>query len=534
MPPRGAGETPTAHPHAVRDVTPKGRHGPRFTALAPALLLAAACATSEPAPPSSPVQAPVPTESATQPTSGVEVVLVQLNDVYEITSVGRQGGPARVATLLRRLEQETPATFAFLAGDFFSPSALGTARVDGERLAGRQMVAVLNTMGLDYATFGNHEFDIDEEAFRDRLAESRFRWVSSNVRDGAGAPLPSVLPHAVIRAEGPGGPARIGVLAVTFAGEYPEYVTVADPFAAARQTAALLRDSADVLVALTHLTLEQDVRLAEEIPDLDLVLGGHEHDNVLVRRGSGRTAIAKADANARTVWVHRLRIHPDSDSTALDSRLVDVTEALPEDPETAAAAARWTEIGFSGFRQDGFEPDGVVTELRQPLDGLESSVRHRPTPLTELILAGMSREAPGSHGVLLNAGSIRVDDVLTPGPLTQYDVIRVLPFGGPVLDVELRGDVLQRVLDQGLANRGGGGFLQVAGFARGETGWEQSDGTAVDEHATYRLAVADFLLSGREQGLSWLTPDHPGVTVLATGRDIRWAVIDELRGVSPN
>ena len=113
----------------------------------------------------------------------VEVTLLQINDVYEITPVegGRSGGLARVATLRRRLLAENPDTFTLLAGDFVSPSALGTAKVDGETLAGKQMVSVLNALGLDVATFGNHEFDVKEAQLRERLAESKFRWTSANV-----------------------------------------------------------------------------------------------------------------------------------------------------------------------------------------------------------------------------------------------------------------------------------------------------------------------------------------------------------------
>ncbi|HEX6200559.1 MAG TPA: metallophosphoesterase, partial [Thermoanaerobaculia bacterium] len=120
----------------------------------------------------------------------VELTLLQINDVYEITPVegGRSGGLARVATLRRRLAAESDHLLMLLAGDLFSPSALGTAEVDGERLAGRQMVAALNEVGLDWATFGNHEFDVGETAFLERLGESEFRWVSGNVSAPSGEP----------------------------------------------------------------------------------------------------------------------------------------------------------------------------------------------------------------------------------------------------------------------------------------------------------------------------------------------------------
>lgn len=111
----------------------------------------------------------------------VDITLLHLNDVYEITPVeaGKRGGLARVATLQQLLSQN-PHTYTLLAGDAFSPSALGTARVNGHPLAGEQMVAVMNAVGFNYATFGNHEFDLSEAEFQQRLKESRFRWLSSN------------------------------------------------------------------------------------------------------------------------------------------------------------------------------------------------------------------------------------------------------------------------------------------------------------------------------------------------------------------
>ena len=103
----------------------------------------------------------------------VHMTFVHLNDVYEITPVsgGTEGGLARVATLRKQLLAQNPNTLTVLAGDLFSPSALGTAKVNDERLAGQQTVAVMNAIGLDFMTFGNHEFDLNEEQFLQRLSE---------------------------------------------------------------------------------------------------------------------------------------------------------------------------------------------------------------------------------------------------------------------------------------------------------------------------------------------------------------------------
>src|SRR6478736_5398261 len=110
------------------------------------------------------------------------VTVIHLNDVYEISPVegGRSGGLARVATVVSQLKRTNAPTLVTLGGDFLSPSALGTARINGEALAGKQMVDVLNAAGVQWATLGNHEFDVSEAAFNTRMAEAKFKVVVSN------------------------------------------------------------------------------------------------------------------------------------------------------------------------------------------------------------------------------------------------------------------------------------------------------------------------------------------------------------------
>ena len=117
------------------------------------------------------------------------LTIVHFNDVYEIGPVegGRVGGLARVPTVFSELRQTQSPVITTLGGDYLSPSALATARVDGEPIAGRQMVEVLNALGLDYATLGNHEFDLSEQAFLARLAKSKFKVVTSNVTAADGS-----------------------------------------------------------------------------------------------------------------------------------------------------------------------------------------------------------------------------------------------------------------------------------------------------------------------------------------------------------
>ena len=462
----------------------------------------------------------------------VRLTILQINDVYEITPVegGRSGGLARVATIRKRLLAGNANTLTVLAGDFLSPSALGTAKVDGERLAGKQMVAVLGAMGLDYATFGNHEFDIQESELLARLCESKFRYVSSNVTDATGKPFPGVVVREIVGV--PGG-FRVGFLGVTTSDNRKDWVRYGDYVETAREQVAALRGQVDAIVALTHLTVEDDTRLVAEVPEIDLAIGGHEHENRHLWRGSDFTPIVKADANARSVNVIDLVFDPTSRRVDVSVRLVLVTEAVPEDPEVAAEVARWVEKAWAGFRASGFEPDRPVANLAEPLDGLESSVRNRPTDLTRVITKAMLAEVQGAELSILNSGSLRIDDVLPPGPITEYDVIRALPFGGPVVGVEIKGSLLARVLDQGEANAGLGGFLQTGNVTRSPAGDRLVGGAPIDPERWYRAALTDFLLTGLEVKMPYLTRDNPELRAVCDGRDLRRAVIDELARTCP-
>ena len=450
---------------------------------------------------------------------GPTITLLHFNDVYEITPIeaGHAGGLARVATLRARLKARRPQLLTTLGGDFLSPSAIGTARVEGERLAGRQMVAVLNVLGVDWAVLGNHEFDVGERAFRARLAETTFGIVASNVTDATGAPFEKTVPHAVIPVKTPSGTLRIGLIGLTIDANPQPWVRYAPPVEAARAAVAALKGRTDAIVALTHLTLAGDRQIAEEVPDIDVILGGHEHENWLFERGPRFTPIVKADANVRTVAVVSMRFPKKGARPVVTARLERIDARIPEGRRTSAEVRKWTDIAYDGFRKDGFDPGATVTTIMAPLDGRETATRNGATPLTALIAEAMRREA-GTSIAVYNAGSIRIDDVLPPGPVTQYDVIRVLPFGGKIVKATVTGALLDRMLKAGAANTGTGGFLQTAGVP-----------ATIDPAARYTLALSDFLLTGAEANLDFLTRANPEITDISELRDVRMAVIDELK-----
>jgi 5'-nucleotidase len=140
----------------------------------------------------------------------------------------------------------------------------------------------------------------------------------------------------------------------------------------------------------------------------------------------------------------------------------------------------------------------------------------------------MAREAKNVDVALFNAGSIRIDDVLPPGPITEYDIIRILPFGGTIVKAQVDGALLARVLETGVNNEGIGGFLHAWG-ARRDNGTWMVQGKPIDPGQRYNVAMTDFLLSGRETNLAYLTRTDPQVHDIQELGDIRHAVIAELR-----
>lgn len=473
-------------------------------------------------------------ENTTTEKAPVSLTIAHLNDIYEIQPIegGKYGGPARVATIIAGLKQKASPLLVTLGGDYLSPSALGTAKIDGQPLAGRQMVDVLNAIGLDWATLGNHEFDVSEESFRAHLNQAQFRVIATNVSDAQGKPFPGTVPSAIVPVTSGKRTLRIGLLGVTVPSNPKSWVRFRDPIEAAKEEIGRMQGKTDAIIALTHLNLAQDANFVTAIPEVDLVLGDHEHENWQLQRGPGFTPIIKADANVRSLAIVTLNFHEPGQKPSISTTIQLIDESIPSDPEVAALADRWTQLGLAAFRQDGFIPEAVVAVTDETLDGREMTVRNRPGKLTDLVAQAMFHEGQPCDVALFNAGSIRIDDVLPAGPLSQYDIIRLLPFGGKVNKARLDGALLVRVLEAGANNQGLGGYLHSKG-AQLENGVWQISGQDIEPDKRYTVILPEFLLSGREVNLGFLSKGNPQMHEIQVLRDIRYIVIDELKKTFP-
>jgi 5'-nucleotidase/UDP-sugar diphosphatase len=376
------------------------------------------------------------------------VRFLAINDVYVADVLGDgTGGLARVATVRARLEDEGPVIFA-LAGDVLSPSLLS------KYYGGRQMVEALNAAGLDYATFGNHEFELPRDTLVARIAESKFRWLSSNCTEATGSRFPRVLPWDTVRASRH----LVGIFGLTLQGDYRRYVRCTDPDSAARRAIAALDSAgADLIVGLTHQSLGADEALLARESRLDLILGGHEHE--AHRAVVARRHVLKADANARTAQFATLWGGRGKWRQAV--RLLRIDADVRADSATARVVARWAD---SLRRRLG--PERVVGRAEAPLDARDAVSRREESALGNLI-ADAIRAGTGADVALLNAGTIRLDDVIAPGPVTNYQLESIFLFADEtrIVSFPLPAARLREVLEHSVADgvRGTGGFLQVSG-----------------------------------------------------------------------
>ena len=478
---------------------------------------------------------------ASEPDKITRFTFLQLNDVYEVSPLenGKVGGLARVANIRKRLLGEDPNTYTVMAGDFINPSLIATLKLDGERIKGRHMIDVLNTVGLDLAAFGNHEFDLKENELQERINESNFDWIGGNIyRVGesgkeafkkSGKELPEYIVLDI-----PGSDKKIGIFSACLAMNRVDYVHYDDVEESVEAAIQALESQVDVLVGLTHLSIDSDLSLAKKFPQIDLIMGGHEHNNMIHKVGDA--VVAKADGNAKTVYVHRLKINESTGELAIDSELVQVDETIQEEPATAKVVSKWNAIAERSFAEMGFVPEEIVSEFSTPMDATESMLRFRPAPFGQLLARSMSAASEDAEAAILNSGSVRVDDTLE-GNFTQYDVMRALPFGGALTEIEISGELLNKVLEVGWNNTGSGGYLQWDRIDRdGDRFVINSD--EIDPNRSYKIITTDFLLTGLESNLDFFKKDNPGIKAVVEANesdkndrrnDIRSALIHYLK-----
>jgi len=456
----------------------------------------------------------IPIVPAQQPTEcNIRVTLLQVNDVYQFTPVdlGTRGGLGRILTLRKAIKQESPNTLFLMAGDTISPS------VESITYKGAQMIEAWNAVGLDYATFGNHEFDFGPDVLKERMKESKFGWIAANVVEKqTGKPFGGAAPYVIREFNG----VKVGIFGLVL----PETKTTSRPGAdveflnpcdtAKSMVSEMHNQGAKVVVALTHLSMREDKEVAR-CSDVDVIIGGHEH--TLLESSAGGAPIFKMTADARELGQIDLNISQSTgELTSIDWKVIPVTSETAEDP-----------VLTSLYRKYG----GLLTKLARPvgrtsvaLDGRSAENRTQETNLGNFV-ADSFRKVAASDVALVNGGSIRVDEIIRAGRLTERDLLSTLPFKNNLIKIEVTGALLKEALEHGLSrianNSQPGGFPQVSGIRFSYDASRQPgnriveltvNGLAVSPTRKYSLATTTYIgLDGGDgyemlKGATVLTP----------------------------
>lgn len=431
--------------------------------------------------------------------------ILQINDVYKIEGLenGRSGGMARIRTLREQLQSDGTAVFVLHGGDALFPSVMS------KYLNGEAMIDVMNMLdgreGFDpalIAGFGNHEFDAkDADVLLRRLRESEFQWLATNTLqcDPSCDSRFTGVPETIVRdVDG----IRVGFMGLLYHPFRRDYVQTTDVIEAARAASEnLRRDGADVIIAITHQDMAADAEMARVVPEIDLVVGGHDH--LFMQERVGDTWITKADADAKSVIVYDVTLGRDGIRTVPLRVVLDTTVA--KDSAVDERVQQWLQKLSATL--GGNETLGTTENL---LEGVEPAVRGRETALGNL-LADAARAQMGTEVALINGGSIRINDNIPPGPITRYDMEGIFYYANRLVAFRLNGAQLLDMLRNSVsrADAGDGRFLQVSGlrfrYHRAGNGFTvdpqdvQVGGRPLDLDATYSVATSDYqYLHGEE------------------------------------
>ncbi len=438
----------------------------------------------------------------TNPNAPIRVTFLHVNDVYQFMPVdgGESGGLARLLTIKKEAVAKNPNTIFTLGGDTLSPS------VETRTYKGAQMVDAWNAVGLDYAVFGNHEFDLKMPDLMKRLEESKFTWLGANVVYADSGKIFADTPPFVIREFDGVKVAIFGLLLpeTKETSSMDNSLQIADYCLTANLLVSRLRavEKVDAVVALTHLFMAQDKKLAE-CADIDLILGGHEH--TLLQSSSNGTPIFKMTADAREMGKFNLNFDRQTKKLmSLDWEIIPVTDKIPDAPEFAPVVAK-----YKGLLEELSQPVGRTAVV---LDAGSESNRTMETNVGNFIADAFRRATDADIG-FVNGGSIRADITYNPGILTKRAVLSILPFNNPIVKVELTGKTLREVLEHGVARSAEdsepGRFPQVSGLffkfdASRPAGNRITEitvgGKPFDENKKYTLATSDFLVSAGGDG----------------------------------
>ena len=368
-----------------------------------------------------------------------------IRDKNSFVSLLRQkrdiGGAARRATLIKRIRAESGhATLVTDSGDICDGTPFST------EYHGDADIAVMNAIGVDLACPGNHEYSNPLLQVKKLIGEAKFPYLSANSFEKATGN--SVFTPYTIKVINGVKIAFFGLMtydARTYNAAKTD-ILMETPLESAKKLVPELRKRADIVIAVTHIGVEEDMQLAAVVPGIDVIVGGHSHTllpkPILIphpddlRSYSARgTVIVQDHQWGGSLGRLDLTFHKEANDDWVVSRytgaLLPVTASLAEDADVAKVI------------EDYWKP--IRTKYAEVLGEATGDFIQKGDDFAEYnLICDAVREEMGAEFDLENFGGVRAP--LARGKITYADMVSMDPFGNTIVSFHATGKQIKAIL----------------------------------------------------------------------------------------
>ncbi|WP_170465270.1 bifunctional metallophosphatase/5'-nucleotidase [Ruegeria arenilitoris] len=399
------------------------------------------------------------------------------------------GGVARLKTIVdaRRDALSDGNVLLLDAGDPFQGSLFYTT------YKGAAEAEFMEAIGYDAMAVGNHEFDDGPEGLAAFVDAVSFPVISGNLDLSSSAELKDrVLNHVVLEVGGE----KIGIISalatdtVDTSSPGKDVLFQDEIESLTADVEALKAEGVDIVIALTHVGLAKDLEIAERVPGLDLVIGGHSH-TLLSNTQDGAAGpypmmvgdVPVVQAYAYSKYLGEVTLTFDDDGNLVSAEGEPILLDASVEPN-ADIAARVAEMGapIEEMKKQ------VVANSAAAIQGDRNVCRVQECEMGNLVADAMlARVADqGAQLAIANSGGLRAS--IDPGDVTMGEVLTVLPFQNTLSTFEISGQGVIDALENGVSQveEVKGRFPQVAGM---KFTWDPS--VAPNEGRIVEVMVAD-------------------------------------------
>ncbi|MFJ7745236.1 bifunctional metallophosphatase/5'-nucleotidase [Peribacillus sp. NPDC097295] len=396
----------------------------------------------------------------------------------------------------RQLHQETGEEAVILdIGDHvdrwhpFSEGTMGKGNID-----------LLNEAGYQYATIGNNEgITVPHEALDTLYKDAHFKVLAANIYYLDDTRPDWALPYWIHTTKKGTKLAMIGLTAFfqKFYRALDWHIT--EPFVELQRQLKQIKGMADVVIVLSHLGIHDDERMAEDFPEIDIILGAHTHHILHQGKMVNQALLCGAGKYGYFIGQVELTINEKKEVSKKTAMLYD-TNDLPE----LEGERSWIE---EMYQAGGDALNQVALSLPETLKNEWFTV----SPLTE-IMGEALREWCEADCSFVNAGLLL--DGLPQGPVTIGDIHKICPHPINPCIVEVNGRELKEILL--LSRNEEWPHIQVKGFGfrgkiMGVMHYDQIEfkvrekgfvkeilvkGKKIQPKQTYKLALPDMFTFG--------------------------------------